>query len=57
MSKILKKRRNKKRTGYASALIKRYVIIFMSDLMFVNNKIRQENIHKVGHENNNAPLN
>ncbi len=57
MSKILKKRRNKKRMGYASALIKRYVIVFMSDLMFVNNKIRQENIHKVGHENNNAPLN
>ena len=57
MSKILKKRRNKKRTGYASALIKRYVIVFMSDLMFVNNKIGQENIHKIGHENNNAPLN
>ena len=49
--------KDQKRIGYASALIKRYVIVFMSDLMFVNNKIGHENIHKIGHENNNAPLN
>ena len=41
----------------ASALIKRYVIVFMSCFMYVFMSRFVVNKHQMGHENNNIPLN